>query len=359
MKDPKTGAQTKPTVWIDLENAPHVWVLSPIASYLRAAGYPLILTARDFSCTVGLCRRMGLDAEVIGGGYSKNKLAKVLKGGQRALQLYRRMHGRRAQVGLALSHGSRTQALAAHYLGMRTVALNDYEYSDQSNAPFVDHMLMPFPIPRETNGRFADRVVSYPGLKEELYLCTFQPRPTGLPEMENTGGIRVLLRPEGRFTHYRAAQSEVLQRAILGYLAQVPEIFLVLLPRDPEQGRELTSLCGQLGIRHWIPRDVLDGPSLIWEMDLVIGGGGTMTREAAALGVPSYSFFAGQWGAVDRYLQSQGRLTQLAEVGDLQQIRLEERERREPAISHTALDFVTGYIAGLLGEEVAPAAAVG
>lgn len=343
-----TGAQAKPTVWIDFENAPQVWVLSPIASYLRDAGYPLILTARDFSCTVGLCRRMGLDAEVIGGGYSKHRLAKLLRGGWRALQLYRRMHSQRAQVCLALSHGSRTQILAAHYLGMRTLALNDYEYSDQSDVPFVDRMLMPFPIPKESSGRFAERVVSYPGLKEELYLCNFRPRATSLPEIENARGIRVLLRPEGRFAHYRVAQSELLQRAILGYLAQVPEVFLVLLPRDPGQSRELESLCAQLGIRHWIPRDVLDGPSLIWEMDLVIGGGGTMTREAAVLGVPSYSFFAGQWGAVDRYLQSQGRLTQLAEVGDLQQIRLEKRERGEPAISHAALDFVTGYIAGFL-----------
>ncbi len=341
--------EAKPGVWIDLENAPHVWVMSPIADYLRRAGYPVIVTARDFSCTLGLCRRMGVDAEAIGGGYGRNGFGRLVKVGQRALQLYGRMYREPAKVGMALSHGSRSQILAAHYLGMQVVALSDYEHSDQSVLRFVDHLLMPFPIPFASCGRFADRAVSYPGLKEDLYLCRFRPSPEGLPQIGDSGSIKVLLRPEGRFTHYRAAQSAVLQQAILDYLSHHRGISLILLPRDPEQGRELAGYCAEHGIRCWIPHDVLDGPSLIWAMDLVIGGGGTMTREAAALGVPSYSFFAGRWGGVDRYLRSQGRLTQLSQVTDVQQIRLAKRERTQPAVSHAALDFVTGFVSGLLG----------
>lgn len=333
-------------VWVDFENAPHVWVFSRVVERLRRAGYPLILTARDFSCTVGLCEHLGEDVRVIGRpGMAKSGPGRVLRVGERTLNLYASMFARRRQVALALSHGSRSQVIAAHYLGIPVLTLDDYEFCDKSVFRFVDRHLMPFPIAKEAYGRYADRVVWYPGLKEDLYLCDFQPTMDGFAELPAEGErVRVLLRPEGRFTHYRSAQSEVLQEAILGYLAGQRDVFLVLLPRDPEQGRALTDFCAVHGIPCWTPRQVLDGPALIWEMDLVIGGGGTMTREAAALGVPSYSFFAAHWGAVDRYLQAQGRLVQLAQVDDVQQIRLVRRVRTPPAISHEALDFVTSFV---------------
>ncbi|MCK7480565.1 MAG: DUF354 domain-containing protein [Candidatus Moduliflexus flocculans] len=39
-----------------------------------------------------------------------------------------------------------------------------------------------------------------------------------------------------------------------------------------------------------------------------MSGGGTMNREAAALGVPVYSIFRGKTGAVDIMLEEEGRL---------------------------------------------------
>ncbi len=336
----------KRAVWIDFENAPHVWVFSRILERLRGAGYPLVLTARDFSCTVALCRHLGLEVQVIGRrGMAKSGAGRVLRVGERTLALYRALFPRRRDVGLALSHGSRSQILAAHALGIPVLTLDDYEFCDKSVFRFVDRHLMPFPIPKEAYGRYSGRVEWYPGLKEDLYLCDFQPSQRGLPELPDDGRqVRVLLRPEGRFTHYRSSQSAVLQQAVFGHLAQHRDLFLVLLPRDPEQGQDLAAFCQAHGIPHWLPGEVLDGPSLIWEMDLVIGGGGTMTREAADLGVPSYSFFAGHWGAVDRYLQAQGRLVQIARPGDVQEIRLVRRLRTPPAITHQALDFVTDFV---------------
>ena len=70
-----------------------------------------------------------------------------------------------------------------------------------------------------------------------------------------------------------------------------------------------------------IPTHAEDGLNLIWNSDLVISGGGTMNREAAALGVPVYSIFRGKIGAVDRYLADQGRLTLLKSVEDLKKIK--------------------------------------
>jgi len=340
---------SKPSIWVDFENAPHVWVLSPIIRFLQERGYPLILTARDFSYTVGLCRRLGYDAQVIGlSGPGSNRVSRVWRVLDRASRLYMRLLRTRKRVGLALSHGSRSQTLAGHYLGIPVVSLDDYEFSDQSLVRFVDRLLVPFPIPRDIWGRYSDRVSHYPGLKEELYLCGFRQDPSGSGAWGRPDQIKVLFRCESRFAHYHSAQTAIMQGAILRHLGQHPGVFLVLLPRDNLQAKTLLDFCAQHGVACKVPGQVLDGPSLIWDMDLVISGGGTMAREAAVLGVPSYSFFAGQWGAVDRYLQTQGRLVQLADVEDLEKIVLKQRTRLPVSVSNHALDFVTDLIQSII-----------
>jgi predicted glycosyltransferase len=128
-------------------------------------------------------------------------------------------------------------------------------------------------------------------------------------------------------------------------LSKQENVLVVLLPRDAQQARDLGNYCDAHALPFWIPADVLDGPQLIWQMDLVIGGGGTMTREAALLGVPAYSFFGGSWGAVDQHLRSLGRLVQIAKIEDISQIILAQRERSARAdVSRQALEFVTNFI---------------
>lgn len=335
----------KSFVWIDFENAPHVWVLSPIIEHLQSKGYQLLLTARDFSYTVELCRRLGYEAKVIGlPGSGTNKVIKVWRVLDRAFRLYKETLGKRGNVVLALSHGSRSQILAAHYLGIPVVSLDDYEFSDQSLVRFMDHLLVPLPIPKDVWGRYSNRVEHYPGLKEELYLCNFEPRQDGLAELNDGDRVNVLFRPEGRFAHYRSAQTQVLQSSILEYLAKYPQVFLVLLPRDAVQAEILANFCKDHRVSYWLPERVLDGPTLIWEMDLVISGGGTMTREAAVLGVPSYSFFAGKWGAVDQHLQAEGRLIQLSSAEDTGKIVIKNRDQDSISVSGDALEFVVDFI---------------
>jgi uncharacterized protein len=336
--------QPAPAVWIDFENAPHVWVLSSIIATLRSQGYPVVLTARDFSYTLGLCRRFGYDVDAVSiPGRSGSNASKAARLVLRALRLAALIVRKGRKPALALSHGSRSQILAARLLGLKIISLDDYEHSDQFVVRFVDNLLVPFPIPPEHWGRDAKKVIHYPGLKEELYLSHFKPG-LATPEL-NTGRINVLFRPEGRATHYHSQRSEILQRAVLDYLAEQENILVVLLPRDEQQARELSGYCAAKGLSTWIPENVLDGPELIWQMALVIGGGGTMTREAAVLGVPSYSFFGGEWGAVDRYLLAKGRLHQIGLPEDARKIVIRRRDQAARVeVSGQALAFVNRFI---------------
>ncbi len=160
-----------------------------------------------------------------------------------------------------------------------------------------------------------DRVVAYPGYKEELYLGSGGLDMTIEADLGlRTAAVKVLLRPPATTAHYHNPEAEGLLDAILARLAGAGDVQLVYLPRTPDQ-RELPA---RAGVREVIlPSRVYDGPSLVAAMDLVISGGGTMTREAAIMGVPSASFFRGREGMVDESLAAAGRLALLASAGDV------------------------------------------
>src|SRR5207247_7718716 len=167
----------------------------------------------------------------------------------------------------------------------------------------------------------ANRIRKYPGIKEDVYVPRFVPEPgirrqLGLREEE----LVVTIRPPANEAHYHNLESDQLLEAAVEFLSKKPDVKLVALPRDKKQGVRLRTQWPDLfsnGTMR-IPEQVVDGLILIWHSDFVISGGGTMNREAAALGVPVYSVFRGRIGAVDQHLASRGRLVLLKSVEDVQ-----------------------------------------
>jgi predicted glycosyltransferase len=130
----------------------------------------------------------------------------------------------------------------------------------------------------------------------------------------------------------------------------------VLLPRTPKQEAELRQARPDLfaSNRIIVPKHAVDGLDLIWYSDVVISGGGTMNREAAALGVPVYSLFRGTMGAVDKHLAETGKLVLLESERDVREkLKFQPRARvvsSKPKQRET-LDAVVNHIAGVLGRE--------
>lgn len=332
-------------VWIDFENAPHVWVLEPVVERLSAEGFEIFSTARDFSSTVGLARKRGFDPVVVGrSGEARGTAGKAIALLDRARRLHSLLRKRRRDFAVALGHGSRSQAIAGHYLGLRTISLDDYEHSNQAHLRFVDSLLVPSVVPKEVWPLPAERVVHYPGLKEEIYLSARR-EPEAIPELDAAEGVKVLFRPEAPTAHYRSDTSRVIGDAVLRRLAAHGGVHLTLLPRAREQGEALREECVRLGIPVWVPERVVDGPSLVSSVDLMIGGGGTMTREAAVLGVPSYSFFGGTWGAVDHHLADRGHLVRLERPADVDRVAVVPRAAEDFEICDEGAGFVAGFVA--------------
>ena len=148
----------------------------------------------------------------------------------------------------------------------------------------------------------------------------FVPDPTlrsqlGLGEDE----LVVTVRPPATEAHYYNPESTDLFKAVIEFTRHQPGVRMVALPRNDRQAAWMRDSWPELfsnGMLR-IPPSVVDGLNLIWYSDLVVSGGGTMNREAAALDVPVYSTFRGKIGAVDHYLSQSGRLVLLENADDL------------------------------------------
>jgi uncharacterized protein len=305
-------------VWIDLDNSPHVPFFIPIIDELKKQGIEMVLTARNMYQTRELLEYFHLPCKVIGGHYGKNSFLKVLCNCLRTAQLAPTAAGSRPD--LAISHGSRAQLLISKALGIPTMMLHDYEHSTKTGFIESDWLLMPDVIPNGAMSKKTDRVLRYPGLKEDVYVPRFRPDPSILGHLGvSRGQLLVTLRPPAVEAHYHNPESEVLFAETLRTLASVPGIRIVSLPRNSRQGKTLQAEWSHLIAdgRMLIPTSPVDGLNLIWFSDLVVSGGGTMNREAAALGVPVYSIFRGKLGAVDRYLVNQGRMILVENVEDI------------------------------------------
>jgi predicted glycosyltransferase len=300
-------------VWIDLANSPHVPLMGPIVRQLSADGHEVILTARNHAQTAELARGRWQEITLIGGDSPEGRLEKGLSIVWRAERLRRFCRWQRPDV--AFSHGSYAQLIAARATAVPGVTMMDYEHQPANHVSFraAQRVIVPSFFPNEALRRFGARskkVVKYEGFKEELYLAGLRPNHQVLADLglDHRLVIAVFRPPPDGALYHRLLNrrfDEVLQVALARENVQV-----VLLPRTAEQRQRYASLSQVVRI----PKRAIDASSLLALADLVVGAGGTMNRESAILGTPTYTVFAGQLGAADAQLIKTGRLNDLREA---------------------------------------------
>lgn len=339
-------------VWIDIDNSPHVPLYIPIMEELEKRGVDLVVTARNMYQVCELLDYFKLPSKIIGGHWGKNNVLKILNNCLRVAQLIPTI--REARPDLAISHGSRAQLLAAKLLGIPSIMMHDYEHNFKTGFVEAEWVLMPDVIPDGVMTKKSDRLLRYPGLKEDVYIPRFRPDPSVLPKLGIAAGdLVVTVRPPATEAHYHTHESDILFAETMNLLASQPRARAVTLPRNGRQKEQLQAEWRGLiesGVMI-IPSSPVDGLNLMWFSDLVVSGGGTMNREAAALGVPVYSIFRGKIGAVDRYLSEQGRLTLLETPDDVRnKIRLVPwgRPSQPEARNIPALQSITNIIVAAL-----------
>jgi hypothetical protein len=323
-------------IWADLTNSPHVLVLRPVIDALRADGHEVELTARDFAQTLELLDRYGMDHTAIGRHRGGRAAAKGIGLVDRSIALWRWSRGRKFD--LAIGHGSNDVTIAAAARRIPSVTMFDYEWAKLQhnvNCRLATRVIVPDAIPPERLETYgaAGKIAAYPGLKEEYYLSDFEPDETVLTELGvDRARVLVILRTPPEVSLYHRFENDLFGE-LVDRLAADQTVQVVALPRTAEQRSEFE----RLGAANFIvPAYAVDGPSLIALADLVIGAGGTMNREAVALGTPVYTTFAGKLGAVDERLLGDGRLRRLEDLDALELVKRDrggfERVRRDPRL---------------------------
>ena len=309
-------------VWIDLTNSPHVLVMRPVIEHLRADGHEVAVTARDFAQTIGLCRRFGIAHTQIGRHRGGGLAAKARGLGERSLALTRWARGRRFD--LALGHGSNDITVAAALLRIPCSTMFDYEWATVQhtvNCRLAQAVVVPDAIPPERLYRYGARskIRAYEGLKEEYYLADFEPDGAVLEALGvDAAQPLVVVRTPPEVSLYHRFENDLFGAV----LRRLQGTQAVVLPRTEAQRAQLQAAGGLI-----VPAQAIDAQSLIACADLVVSAGGTMNREAVALGTPVYTLFEGRLGAVDERLIAEGRLARLQDPDALVIARREPGQR--------------------------------
>ena len=333
-------------IWVDLTASAHPIVMRPIVQRLRAQGHEVEITARDYAQTLELCRIHGLDVEVFGahGGATRTKKLGALVSRTRALRKWAKTR----DFDLALAHGSNDMFLVARPLGIPAVDTFDYEWATvQHNigCRLARRVMVPESIPPERLRRYGVRdgkLVQYPGLKEEYYLYDFEPDAALLPGLGvDPNRVTVIVRPPPDVSLYHR-KSNPLFPQVLEHLGSDEGVHAVVLPRTAAQRQYVR----ELGLPSVIvPEGAIDGRSAVANADLVVSAGGSMNREAVALGTPVYTTYGGRLGGVDEMLIRHNQLRPLTDPRAIELVKRPEHqptERRDPGL---LVDMILGAVA--------------
>jgi uncharacterized protein len=323
-------------IWADMSAPAHVLVLRPIIERLRAQGHEVVVTSRDYTQTQELLAIHKMDHTPIGKHGGASRVSKLMRLIQRTSRM--RRFGKRGGFDLAIAHGSNDLAIAARMLGIPEANMHDYEFAVAQHhvgCRLAKRVIFPDSVPPERLARFGvgpDKLFQYPGFKEEYYLADFEVDPGVLDQVGvDSERVVVIVRPPPDVSLYHR-KSNPLFPQVLQRVGTDEAVQAVVLPRTEQQRDYVRSLALPSLI---VPDHAVEAQSLVALADLVVSAGGTMNREAVALGTPVYTTYGGRLGGVDEALIRSNRLRPLTDPRALELTKKKgqgERIRRDPGL---------------------------
>jgi predicted glycosyltransferase len=339
-------------IWIDLANSPHVSFFLPILQKLNAGGHEVFITMREYAQTVALGKKHGIRGVVVGNHGGRNLMMKLFNIAWRAKQLQSAARGK--AIDIAVSHNSYTNIIAGRAIGTKVVTLMDYEGQPANHLAFrlAHKIIVPDCFPDQALERFgasSEKVYKYNGFKEQVYLSGFEPKESFMEELATNCArakardiaktVLVTVRSPATMAIYHRFENPLFEK-LLAALNRNPDVLGIILPRISQQADYIKSTYPNLAV----PDTPLDGRNLCHYSDLVISAGGTMNREAAILGTPAYSIFAGRMPAVDQRLVEMGRMVHIGHERELSTIRWEKKRSKKSLLNPNTLKEVVREI---------------
>ncbi len=330
-------------IWIDIVNSPHVHFFRPLIKELCERGHEVYVTAREFAQTAGLLEKFKIPFTMIGEHAGSRIVMKVADVFKRGAQL--RAYAQEHKFDRALTFNSPSMVVAAKWLRVPSMVFMDYEYQPLNHLTFrvSDVVVTPTCFPKASLLRCGAlaKTVTYDGLKEQVYLSHFQADENFMNDLSlDHTRIIITVRPPATMALYHRFENELFYD-VVKHLLKSDRVTVIAVPRSLEQRRVFESLQDSNLV---MPTNVVDGRNLVYHSDLVVGAGGTMTREAAILGTPSYTLFKGRIGAVDKYLIKLGRIVPIQSWKDVEKIKIAKVKKRDVLSNPSIISTIVYYI---------------
>ena len=288
-------------IWIDLTNSPHVNFFDRMIKELLL-NHEVLITCRPLANTIELLELSGFSYHIVGTHYGQSTIKKMLGFSIRSGQLY--IFLKNKGIDVAASHSSFYSPLVSKLLGIRCIYLNDNEYAagNKISFAFADKIMVPeFLDIKKVKKQWAreTKIIKYPGVKEGIYLWSYEPAIYN-NIADGKSKKRIFIRPEPWTAQYYKGKRNFIDGLLLGIKDKYKTI---LLPRGKvqEEYYRQDKFCGIT-----VPDKSITLIEIMSNCDLFIGAGGTMTREAAVLGIPTISIYQDDLLDVDNYLIDNG-----------------------------------------------------
>ncbi len=275
-------------IWLDALTPKQALLATSLARVLVSKGYNILLTVRDYDYTVRVAEKQGFKPVIVGGYGGSRLIGKLVADIDRMRNLVNIIERESPQA--LIAYPSPSAARIAFGLKIPYIALTDSPHSvpaSRLSLSLADIVVFSYCIPRrsiEVYTYSSTRLIQYNGFDELEWIKTEKPDINVIKELGLEEKKYVVVRLEERYAAYYPRENAVRVSEIVEKLAEKTTI--VALPRYGDQWDELQDLRNVI-----VLSDPVHGVSLEYYAAAVVSGGGTMTREAALLGVPGINLF--------------------------------------------------------------------
>lgn len=334
------------TFWIDICNSPHVLFFEPVIKELKKQGHTVIVTARDFASTIKMLENKNISFKLIGSHGGSFRISKLFHMLSREIQLF--FYLRKKNINIALGHASYDSAVVAKMLKIPSITTFDYEYADTIHKVLLKHVtycIIPRYIPKDRIKKFGiqeQNIFYFDGLKENIYLKDFKADKSKVKDLIKENKINIFFRPPAESSEYYRNIEMNITFQICDYLSELNDhnLNVLVAPRTKKQETFFKENYKKLNIIG----DVYDGPQLMYWSDYVFSAGGTMIREAAALGTPAISITDLKIGAVDEHLIKTNKLISIKTTEDFKKITFEKKAKSVAQIKSKVFNQYMDFI---------------
>jgi predicted glycosyltransferase len=284
-----------------------------LSEVLKKRGHEVFTTTRKYREVIELLKIKQMEAIIVGEHGGKELADKLITSSKRILGLAPIL--KRIKPDVSISFSSPEMARASYGLKIPHICINDSPHAEsvaKLTIPLSEKLLTPKMIPKKNWVKYGispKKIFQYNSLDPWAWLKDFKPDKRILKELGLVESKPILtFRTEESFAAYLLGKTKgqsLIIKIIKKVLEEKKDLQIVAIPRYNEQIQGLVKTFKNIVVC----KTSIEAPSLLHYTSVFIGAGGTMSAEAAILGVPTISCYPNSPFIIEKFLIKRGLIT--------------------------------------------------